>query len=388
MRKSFQFKLFYNHKKFKKLNDELYVFCTIYNHSLALIKRYYRVFGKIPVKYALQAHLKKLMDRGIEPEWKSLGYSQGIQDVTDRIYKSYRTFFSWLKKRSGGKKSPPKFKAFRKYKSFTLKQSGWKLDQNKGMVIIGKNKYRFNNSREVEGKVKTVTIKRDNVGDWYVIFSCDLGENYKPQKFIPMTGKSAGFDFGLSCFLTSSENEQIKSPEFFKKSLIELRRKNKQLSLKEKGSKNRYKAKKILARVYRKIANQRRDFHFKLVNELITQYDNLFFEDLNLNGMKRLWGRKISELGFYQLLQKLEFKAKEHGKIIKKIDKFFPSSKMCNKCSHIMENLTLKNRDFKCQNCGYEINRDLNAAINILAVGASTAGLDGVRRELALASIA
>ena len=133
-----------------------------------------------------------------------------------------------------------------------------------------------------------------------------------------MTGKSAGFDFGLSCFLTSSENEQIKSPEFLKQSLKQLKAKSKQLSSKIKGSKNRYKARKILSRLHRKISNQRQDFHFKLARNLIYKYDHLFFEDLNLDGMKRLWGRKVSDLGLYQLLQRIEFKAEEHGEDYKK----------------------------------------------------------------------
>jgi|SaaInl59LU_5_DNA_1037362.scaffolds.fasta_scaffold20037_2 putative transposase len=388
MRKSFQFKLFNNRRKFKKLNDELYVFSTIYNHSLALIRGHYKLFGKNPNKYTLQKHLKKLMDRGNKDKWRCLGYSQAIQEVVDRIYKSYTAFFSWCKKRTGTRASPPKFKPFRKYKSFTLKQASWKLNQETGVVTIGKNKYRFNNSREVEGQVKTVTVKRDSVGDWYVIFSCDLGDDYKPQKVIPMTGKSAGFDFGLTCFLTSNNNEQIRSPEFLKSSLKELQVKSKNLSSKQKGSRNRAKARKVVARVHRKIANQRHDFHFKLANDLITKYDKMFFEDLNLDGMKRLWGRKVSDLGLYQLLQRLEFKAKEQGKIIKKIDRFFPSSKTCSKCLDIKDDLTLKDRVFECQNCGYEINRDLNAAINILTVGISTAGLDGISQELALASVA
>jgi putative transposase len=387
MRKSYKFKLFYNCKKYQKLNDELYVFCTIYNHSLALIKRHYKLFGKNPNKNSLQKHLKKLMDRGLKPEWRSLRYSQAIQDVTDRIYRSYDAFFKWCKKRSGLKKSPPKFKAFKKYKSFTLKQAGWKLDQENGLVRIGGKKYRFNNSRNIEGEVKTVTIKRDNVGHWYIIFSCYLGESYKSEKIVPMTGKSAGFDFGLSCFLTSSENEQIKSPEFLKQSLKQLKAKSKNLSKKVKGSKNRYKAQKVLSRLHQKISNQRQDFHFKLANDLIKKYDQLFFEDLNLDAMKRLWGRKVSDLGLYQLLQRIEFKVKEHGKIIGKIERFYPSSKTCSSCNAINNDLKLKDRWFKCK-CGYEADRDLNAAINILTVGASTVGLDRVSRELALVSVA
>ena len=383
MRKSFQFKLFSNKRKNEKLNNELYIFCKIYNHCIALIKRYYQIFGKNPSKYNLQKHIKKLKDRGIKQEWRSLGYSQGVQDITDRIYKSYQAFFAWTKKRKGIRRAPPKFKPFRKYKSFTLKQAGWKLDQEKGLITIGKHKYRFNNSRKIEGDVKTVTIKRDTVGDWYVIFSCYLEETYKPQKTISMTGKSAGFDFGLTCFLTSSDNIKIESPEVLKKSLTELRVKNRKLSTKVKGSKNHRKARKTLARLHRKIANERKDFHFKLANNLISKYDHLFFEDLNLNAMKLLWGRKVSDLGLSQLLQIIEFKAQEHGKIFHQIDRFYPSSKTCNLCGDIKENLALKNRVFECK-CGYSCDRDLNAALNILAVGASTVRLDGVSRDSSL----
>ena len=88
------------------------------------------------------------MDRGIKPDWKSLRYSQGIQEITDRIYRSYKAFFAWAKKRTGSRKSPPKFKPFRKYKSFTLKQAGWKLEQEKGLITIGKNNF-YNTQKEL-----------------------------------------------------------------------------------------------------------------------------------------------------------------------------------------------------------------------------------------------
>lgn len=387
MKKAFVFKLFQNKRTQKKLNQELYVFCSIYNHSLALTKRYYKIFGKHPGKYNLQKHLKKLMDRHIKPEWKELGYSQGIQEVTDRIYKSYQAFFAWCRKKNGSRKSLPKFKPFRKYRSFTLKQSGWKIDQGKGIVIIGKNKYRYNNSRQIEGEIKTVTIKRDQVGDWYIILSCDLEKNYKPQEIASMTGKSAGFDFGLTYFLTSSDDKIIESPEFLKQSLKKLKVNNRKLSKKVKGSKNRSKARKSLARLHRKIGYQRKDFQFKLANDLIKKYDNLFFEDLNLEAMKRLWGRKVSDLGLNQLMQIIEFKAEEHGKVLHKINRFYPSSKTCSVCGDIKEELPLKVREFKCS-CGNHMHRDLNAAKNILAVGTSTAGLNSVTRELAPAAVA
>lgn len=386
MRKSFSFKLFNNKKKSNHLQNVLFQFSQIYNYCISFIKRYFKRFGVNPKKSALQKHLKKLMDRGIRPNWKKLGYSQAIQEATDRIYKSYDAFFSWCKNRTGPRKSPPKFKPFRKYKSFTLKQAGWRINQDKGEIFIGKRKYRYHKSRNIVGKVKTVTIKRDQVGDWFVIFSCDLGESYQPEKVIPMTGKSAGFDFGMNHFLITSDNERIDSPQYLKKSLKTLREKSRIFSKKIKGSKNRKKAGKSLARMHRKVSNQRKDFHFKLSTKLLSDYDSLFFEDLNLSEMKSRWGRKISDLGLFQFLNILKFKSSEHQKKFHQIDRFYPSSKKCSCCGLIKDFLALSERTFECS-CGHVIDRDLNASINILNEGASSLGLDNVRQSFDFAVV-
>lgn len=389
LRKSYKFKLFQNKRKAKKLSSELWQFHIIYNHCIALIKGHYKLFKKHPSKYALQKHLKKLMDEGDRPLWKSLGHSQGIQEVTDRIYKSYDAFFSWAKAKSGQRKSPPKFRPFRKYKSFTLKQAGWKIDEAAGRIKIGDSWYRYNQSRNIRGQVKTVTVKRDSVGDWFVILSCDLEENFIPEKIEPMTGKSAGFDFGLKTFLVSSEGDETHSPEFYKRSMKEIKKASRNLSQKEKGSKNRKKARKNLARVHRRIMNRRDDFQFKLALELVRKYDLLFFEDLSLSGMKALWGRKVSDLALHSFLKILEFKALEHGKNVHFIGRFFPSSKLCSNCGSVKnaDELKLKDRVYKCI-CGHEIDRDLNAAINIKKEGMSSLGLDRVSRALLPASVA
>ena len=393
MRKSYKFKLFQNKIKSKNLNNELWQFHLVYNHSLQLIKKHYKIFGKNPKKNDLQKHLKRLMDRNLRPEWKTLGYSQGIQQVTDRIYLSYQAFFDWCKKgRANGigiRKSPPKFRPFRKYKSFTLKQAGWRLDEENGKILIGKTWYRYNKSRDIEGIPKTLTVKRDSVGDWFISISCDLGDDFIPEEIASTTGKSAGFDFGLKSFLISSDSKKHDSNEYLKIHLKELRIKSRNLSKKEKGSRNRKKARKSLARLHRKIANKRLDSHFKLALDLVQSYDNLFFEDLNLQGMQKLWGRKVSDYAFSDFLKILENKALEHKKTLYKIDRFFPSSKLCAKCGNIKnkDELKLKDRIYECL-CGHKTDRDLNAAINILKEGASSFGLDGVIPDLDLVSVA
>ena len=395
--KSYRFKLFSNKRKSRRLEGELRIFCQIYNHSLALIRGHYKLFGKNPSKNKLQKHLTKL-GKTTHPQWEAIGYSQGIQEVTDRIYKSYDAFFKWVKSRKGAKKSPPKFKSFRKYKSFTLKQASWELDEEKGRVRIGPNWYRYHNHkdnlkkiRKIQGTPKTINIKRDSVGDWFISVSCEMEEDFIPPKIIPMTGKSAGFDFGLKTFLKASDDTDHESSEFLKQHLSELAKANRLHSKKEKGSKNRKKSKKSLARIHRKVANKRLDSHYQLSVKLLKEFDNLFFEDLTLEGMKVLWGRKVSDYGFATFLKILEMKSREHGKTFHKIDRFFPSSKLCSnpKCGQIKlkDELTLKDRVFKCECCGLEIDRDLNAAINILNVGASTLGLDGISLGASTASI-
>jgi putative transposase len=386
MIKTYKFKLFKNKRKDNLLGQQLFVFCQIYNHCIRIIKKHYQLFGKNPTKNDLQKHLTRLMERGLKPKWKALGYSQGIQEVTDRIYKSYQAFFNWCKTRKGGRKSPPSFKPFRKYKSFTLKQAGWKIDEVNGKIRIGGNWFRYNQSRKIEGTPKTLTVKRDLLGDWYIFIACEA-EQFIPKKVIPMTGKSAGFDFGLKCFLTTSDNDEYQSPEFLKKSLCTLKQHSRCLSKKEKGSKNRKKAKKSLARTHRKIANQRLDFHFKLAIELFQKYDYLLFEDLNLVGMKALWGRKISDYGLAQFMKVIDFKSIEHEKVVHKVDRFFPSTKLCSCCGQIKEKISLAERVFECD-CGNRINRDLNAAINIQREGASSLGLDCVRRDFSRATVA
>ncbi|MBC8232832.1 transposase [bacterium] len=141
-----------------------------------------------------------------------------------------------------------------------------------------------------------------------------------------MTGETAGFDFGLKTFLTVSDGTQIESPEFFKSSIDEVREASKSHSTKQKGSNNREKARLNLARKHQKIVHQRHDFHFKLASQLTQNYDVLCFEDLNLEGMKRLWGRKINDLGFSEFLQIVEYYASIRNKKVVKIDRFFPSS--------------------------------------------------------------
>ena len=214
-----------------------------------------------------------------------------MQDVTDRIDWAYNLFWSNLKRKK--KCSPPKFRKVRRYKSFTLKQAGWKLDESRGKIRIGKKWYGYFQSRNVEGKIKTVTIKRDNINNiLYIYLVCDVQcETVKPR-----TGKSVGFDFGLKQFLTGSDGHDIKSPYFFMLNIKTIRKKCRNLSRKKEGSHNRNRARKEWARTYRKMDNQRKDFHFKTARRLCEEYAVICLETLNMKGMARRWGQESLQL--------------------------------------------------------------------------------------------
>lgn len=343
---------------------------VIYNHCIALHKRYYRMWNKHLPSAKLQAHIAKLRKRN--PFWLLVG-SQAVQDICQRIEKAYQLFFKHHKKGV----QPPGFKKVKKYKSFTLKQAGYKfLDSNR--IKIGNKVYQFWKSREIDRAVKTLTIKRTSLGELFMVIVVD---DATPEiKFT--TDKIAGFDFGLKTFLTCSDGSKIESPQFFKQSLTAIKKASRQHSKKVKGSKNRERARLNLVRKHEDVANHRSDWFWKLAHDLTNKFDVLCFETLNIKGMQRLWGRKISDLAFGEFVQILEWVAIKKDKQVVFIDRWYPSTKTCNHCSHVLESLDLSVRKWRCPSCQIVNGRDENAAKNIQTVGASTVKLGDVRQAM------
>lgn len=372
MRKTFMYKL-YSSKRNRKLHQQINTGGVIHNHCIALHKRYYRLYKKHLSPFLLKAHIAKLKRLPRYAWWSRLG-SQAIQNIIERIDKGYQRFFQNVKDRKAGKTTKrigtPTFRKVRNAKSFTLKQAGWKL-LGGNLLKIGTTVYKFAKSRDIEGSVKTVTIKRDALGELYVYFSCLLDAEPIVRT---MTGKSAGFDFGLQQFLTNQDGEKITAPQYFKAGLRKVRKANRQLSRKVKGSHNRRKANLHLARVHRRVAALRQDFHWQTARELCQRYDAISLETLNLQGMKALWGRKVSDLGFASFVNILHHVASKLGTVITHIDRWYPSTKECSHCHHINHHITLRDRVWTCTNCGAVHDREVNAATNIHREGASSRG--------------
>ena len=338
--KTYKFKMYSNHGS-RELHKTIDGHASVWNHCVGLQRRYYALYGKYISKFRLINHISKLKQLPKFAHWNQLP-SQSIQDVVARIDKGYKAMFE--ARAAGLKWGRPRFKPQRKYKSFTLLQAGWKLLPD-NRIKIGKYIYSYFKSRDVLGNPKRCTIKRDAIGDIYITVVTD---HVEPDLNRVMTGKIAGFDFGLKRYLTGSNGHDIDSPEFFKRSINAIKQASRNHSRKRKGSNNRERARLDLARNHRQIDHQRADFHWKLAHELTDKYDEIRLEDLNLKGMKSLWGRKVSDLGFADFVKKLVYIACKKGVKITLIDKWYPSSKTCSVCGAVNEALNLRDRNWRC----------------------------------------
>ena len=319
---------------------------------------------------AMDNHFKALK-RTTHPHWKTLP-SQVVQQELMRIDKAYDRFF----KKLGGR---PHIKPRHKFKSITYPgTAGWSLKNNRITLTFRKwdpdmrkwqfdrVPYTFHKHRQWHGCISRITLKRDSCGRYWLCITT----TYRDFRPLPTTGKSVGADFGMKdAYLTLSTGEKIQHPQPLKHSLNELRSLTKALSRKEKGSNGWWRCVRQLARLYRKITNQRKDFHWQLASKLCKKFDTIVLETLNLDGMKRLWGRKVSDLAFYQFVEILKYKCSKHKRLFKQVGQWTPTTKPCSDCGCHNKNLTLDDRQWRCPECGSHHDRDINAAINILRAG-------------------
>jgi putative transposase len=286
-------------------------------------------------------------------------HSQSAQEVLQRLDTAYARFFKHLAKR------PPKFKKSADFASFCYKQGGFSLCGNVFHVNTVKKDYKFSLSRPYEGKVKQVRVKRSHLNEWYIYVITDAS----PKSYAKThDGASVGIDFGLKTYLSLSNGEKVSNPQFLKKDLRRLQKTSERHSHCVKDSNHKEQARLALCRLYESISDKRSDFQWKLAHDLCRQYDTIFIEDLNLNGMTRLWGRKMNDLAHGQFVSILEQVAAKYGCTVHKIDKWFPSSKLCD-CGYKNDNLSLNDRTWVCPRCGQIHDRDVHAAEMILRRG-------------------
>ncbi len=365
-------------KRLRHLHDELNIIGVVRNHFLAVCMRYYRRYGKGVSYRKMSFHLTKLKKLEKYQHW-NIPYAWALQNMLKRLAQSFREM-----KTLG--RGHPQFKPCKKHKGMTFDSTQAPLEK-----VLDKQKhkrnhptykirlngrwYRFALHRRIEGEITQVQVTRDALGDVYIT----LTEDYSEVKYEPKTGKAEGFDFGIKDFLTGSDGERYGSPMFYTQNADKLAKAQKAHSRKVKGSHNRERERKNVARIHKKTANQRADHHWKLAIDLCRQFDILFFEDLNLNGMKHLWGKHVSDLAFGEFLEKLKHQARKRIRSVLKINRWSPTSKCCSVCQHKNEILTLAVRQWQCPKCHTHLDRDQNAAMNILKEGIASFGLGVVR---------
>lgn len=266
------------------------------------------------------------------------------------------------------------FKGRAKYPQFRKKGINDKFSlTNDQFKIIGKNIkipnlgwVKLTENLRFNGKIMNATIFKKGM-KWFVSIGVEINETPKP---LPRTDKAIGIDLGITDLAVLSNGTKVQAPKPLKSKLKQLRRLSKQLSRKQKGSKNREKAKTKLSRLYYKISCIRKDFIHKLTTKLVKMYDVICIENLNVKGMvkNRKLSRAISDLSFYEFKRQLIYKANQSRKTIKEVDRFYPSSKTCSHCGFVMAkiDLTLAIRNWQCPSCDTQHDRDINASLNIL----------------------
>lgn len=350
----------YRTKRTAKLDAMLREACFVWNHALALQKRYYSLYGKYVSCSKMKAHFAKRITR-------RLLHSQSAQEILERLDLSYQRFFKRLSRR------PPKFRKARDFSSIVYKQGGFKLNGNILVVNSVRQHFQFSFSRPYEGKIRQIRIRRSRFGEYYLYVVTDAVAGSLAHRKT-REGASVGMDFGLNTYLTLSDGTKIDNPLFLKQGLNELRRKSRALSRCAKGSNHRKARRMDLERCHEHIRNRREDWQWKTCHELCRRYSTICIEDLSLLGMTRLWGRKVNDLAFGLFVQKLEHVASKYGTEVVKVDRFYPSSKTCSVCQYVNEHLSLRDRRWTCPSCGTNLDRDMNASVNILRRGIASSG--------------
>lgn len=361
--------------------EKLYQFagCArfVYNWALARRSSFYKEHGKtIPAKQ-LSGELTQLKS-GEETSWLKEADSQSLQQSIKNLDRAFQNFF---KKRA----KYPKFKSRNAgFFSFRIPQRVTVEDGKVYCPKIGWIKIR--QSQDIEGVTKSATFKRDACGNWFVTL---VAEFEMPEVALPEAVNPVGIDMGLKDFIVLSSDERVTAPKFFRKAQKKLAKVQRKLSRATKGSNRRTKTKLKVAKVHRKITNQRSDFIHKITSDLVKKYDHIGIENLNVKGMSKnhRLAKSIHDAGMGELRRQLEYKCLWNRVNLSKIDRWFPSSRMCGSCGEINKDLALSDRVWLCS-CGTFHDRDLNAAKNILKESLAVGHTDKLNARGAAVSLA
>ena len=348
----------------------------VYNHYLAKRIELYKTEQKSMNYNACSADLTNLKDDKI---WLKEIDKFALQNSLKDLEQAYQNFFREVKK--GNKDQGfPKFKSKHNHEysyrtSFTKTTAGGNIRIDGNKIQLPKlGSVKFAKSREIQGRILNCTITKTCSGKYFVSICCtDVKiEKYENNKNI------VGIDLGIKDFAITSEAEIVDNPKYLSKLEDKLKEAQRNLSKKKKGSKNRNKARIKLNIIHEKIANQRNDFLQKLSTRMIKENQIICLEDLTVKNMVKnhKLAKAINDVSWSEFVRMLEYKSLWHDRIIQKVDRYFPSSQLCNVCGY--KNVEVKDpsiREWNCPECQIHHHRDINAAINIKNEGMRLLGL-------------
>jgi len=349
--KTYKFRIYPTVAQVKIMESTLGTCRFLYNDCLADRKNAYERTGITVSYYDQQYELKNREGINI--------HSKVAQDVLRRLQKAYDNFFRRVK--NGEEPGYPRFQGYDRYNSFTYSQSGFKILDDGKLRLSKIGDLKLIQHREIEGKIKTITVKRE--GDqWYASFSTELKIEIEPVEI-----KSAvGIDVGIKTLAVLSNGEEIpniKTTNNYEKRLAKIQRK---LSRMKKGSNNRNKQKNKVQSIHRKIRNVRNDYLHKQSTKLVNKWDLIVLEDLQVKNMikNHKLAKSIADVSWNNFASMMKYKAEWAGKEIVFVNPR-NTSKTCSVCGHIQD-MPLSQRTYTCPECNLSLDRDHNAAINIL----------------------
>jgi putative transposase len=358
--KSYKFRFYPTADQIVQLDIEFNNARFVWNHSLEMRTKAYKR-RKESINYVglskHTTHLKRTSRFG----WLKNSTADVLTQKLIDQDKAFKNFFA-------GRAKYPRFKKKSHNQSirYALEQRQITNNYRSGEVLklpkLGKVDIKW--SQVPKGAPKMVTVSRTSSGLYFISFSCAV-----EIESLPKTGRIVGVDMGIKDVVVTSEGYYSGSPKFGKKNEKRLKKAQRILSRRIKGSKRWHKQRIVVARIYDDIVNSRKDFTHKLTTKLVRENDVIFIEDLNVSGMmkNRKLSKAVADIGIYELRRQLEYKAAWYGRKVSIVSRWFPSTRMCSGCGQLHD-MTLNDRVMICD-CGLTIDRDLNAAINIKTAG-------------------
>lgn len=368
LKKTYHYRLWLTKGQQRLLDEQLELCRWVYNKTLATRKTAWEEH---------QQHLGLYDTNALLPPWKQARpdlkrvHSQVLQHVQVRVDLAFKAFFR--RRKAGEEPGYPRFKGQGRYASLTYPQYGNGVRVEGNTLTLSKiGTTQFEQHRPIEGAIKTVTLRRTSTGKWFVSFSVER----KPLPPDSVPDAAVGVDVGLTTFAALSTGEAIPNPRFFRRDGKDLARAQRKLSKAEKGLPERAKRRKVVARIHERIAHWRKDCAHQVSRRLVNRFGIIVFEELNITRMikNHCLAKSIADAAWNQLATYTRYKAEEAGCTYIEIDPR-GTSQRCSRCMTVVKK-DLSVRVHQCPVCGLEIDRDLNAAINILAVGLHSLGFD------------